>query len=164
MAESGKLYVIITDERKGGGGETPTPQPGSGSGDGKDDSSALGRYAEHQLFHLVKSQMTQAVNFATSNIGDLTGDYIAQRKVNVAKQAISGVMQIGQATLGGAAAGGWVGAIIGFAVGTVSLVTSSAYSEAENRRSNALANQEIAQLRERAGLNASKDGSRGTED
>ena len=159
MAEKNKLYITISDER-GGDGPTPMPQP---EGAKKKDSNALGRYAEHQMFHLIKQQATQAVNYAIANIGDLTGDYIAQRKVNVAKQAISGVMQVGEATLAGAGVGGWVGAIIGFVVGGISLVTSSVYNEIEARKNNRIANLEIAQLRDRAGLNAVYDGSRGTE-
>ena len=160
MADKNKLYITITDERQGDG-ETPTKQP---EGTKKDkDGSALGRYAEHQMFHLIKQQATQMVNFSINNIGNFTGDYIAQRKVSVAKQAISGVMQVGEATLAGAGVGGWVGAIVGFVLGGISLVTSSVYGEMQNRTNNAITNLEIAQLRDRAGLNTTHDGSRGTE-
>ena len=159
MANKNKLYITISDER-GGDGPTPTPQPGGAK---EKDSNALGRYVEHQMFHLVKRQATQAVNFAISNIGNFTGDYIAQRKVNVAKQAISGVMQVGEATLAGAGVGGWVGAIVGFVLGGLSLVADSVYGEMQNQTNNAITNLEIAQLRDRAGLNTVYDGSRGTE-
>ncbi len=161
MAEKNKLYITITDKRDGDG-PTPTPTP-QGSSQKSDDLGMLGRYAEHELFHLVKNQTTQAVNYALANIGDLSGDYISQRKVNVAKQAISGIMQVGTATIAGARVGGYIGAAIGFVVGTISLISGSVYNELESRKNNRLTNLEIAQLRDRAGLNSVYDGSRGTE-
>ena len=159
MADKNKLYITITDKRDGDG-QTPTQQPKGTDGE---KESALGRYAEHQLFHLIKNQVTKTVNFSISQIGNLSGDYTAQRKVNEVKQAISGVMQVGQSTLGGAAVGGWVGAIIGFAVGTISLISNTVQDEISNRIENTKTNLEIAALRDRAGLNSVYDGSRGTE-
>lgn len=165
MAEN-KLYITISDNRSGQkGGQDGDATPTSGNkGDKKDNSgNAATRYAEHQLFNLAKRTAVQSVNFAISNIGNLTGDYIAQRNVGVAKQAISGVISVGMSTAGGAAVGGWVGAIVGFSVGVVSLIGSSVQSEIQNRLDTAKQNLEIAQLRDRAGLNATYDGSRGTE-
>lgn len=165
MAES-KLYITISDNRSGQkGGQDGYATPTSGNkGDKKDNSgNAATRYAEQQLFNLAKQTAVQSVNFAISNIGNLTGDYIAQRNVGVAKQSISGVVSVGMSTVGGASVGGWVGAIVGFSVGVVSLIGSSVQSEIQNRLDTAKQNLEIAQLRDRAGLNATYDGSRGTE-
>lgn len=165
MAEN-KLYITISDNRSGHAGAQDgdaTPTSGNKGGKKSDNGNAASRYAEQQLFNLVKQTAVQSVNFAVSNIGNLTGDYIAQRNVSVVKQAVSGVMSVGMSTAGGAAMGGWVGAIVGFSVGVVSLVGSSVQSEIQNRLDTAKQNLEIAQLRDRAGLNTTYDGSRGTE-
>lgn len=158
MANKNKLYITISDERSGDG-NTPTPQP---DGTDKEETSVLGRYVEHQMFHLIKAQATQAANFALSNIGNFTGNYSVQRKVNELKQASSNIMNIGMSTLAGAQVG-FVGAIVGFALGTISVVSSSVYQIIENDVENQKANYSIAQLRERAGLNTVFDNSRGTE-
>lgn len=159
MADKNKLYITISDER-GGGGQIPTPKPDGAKQDQKDN--ALGRYAEHELFHLVKNSAVQAVNFSLANIGNFTGDYITQRKVNEAKQAVSGLVSIGMSTIAGAQYG-WVGAIVGFAVGTISTVSSGIYQDITNRVENQKLNWSISQIRERSGLNSVYDGSRGTE-
>lgn len=160
MAEKNKLYITISDNRNGGSG---TPTEKTDNEQEKDKESTLGKYAEHQLFHLVKQTAVKSANFAISNIGNLTGDYITQRRVSEVKQAVSGLMSIGMSTAGGAVAGGWVGAIIGFAVGVTSLVVDTVQSEVQNRIDNTKTNLEIAALRDRAGLNTVYDGSRGTE-
>lgn len=156
----GKLYITISDERGGGSG-TPTPKP-DGAKDKKINDDAIGRYVEHEMFHLVKNQATQFVNFSLNNIGNFTGDYIAQRQVNATKQAISGLMNIGMATIAGAKYGGY-GAIVGFAVGVISQLSSSVYDVVLNNVEVQNINYEINQLRQLAGLNTTKDGSRGTE-
>jgi len=163
MADN-KLYITISDNRSGQkGAQDSDATPTSRNKGDKKDGNAATRYAEHKLFNTAKQIAVQSVNFAISNIGNLTGDYITQRNVSVAKQAISGVMSVGMSTAGGAAVGGWVGTIVGFAVGVVSLVTSSVQSEVQNRLDTAKQNLELAQLRDRAGLNTTYDGSRGTE-
>ena len=159
MAE-GKLYITITDDRGDGGG-TPTPKP-DGAKEKKINDDAIGRYVEHELYHLVKSQATQFVNFSLVNIVNFTGDYITQRRVNETKQAISGIMNIGMTTLAGAKYGGY-GAVIGFAIGVISQLSGSVYDVSLSIVENNKTNYEIAQLRELAGLNSTRDGSRGTE-
>lgn len=159
MADKNKLYITISDER-GGGGTIPTPKPDASKE--KKERDTLGRYIEHEMFHLVKSQATQSVNFALSNIGNFTGDYITQRKVNEAKQSASGIMTIGVSTIAGAKYGPW-GAAIGFVVGAVSVISGGVFNVISNSVENAKENYNISQLRERAGLNSIYDGSRGTE-
>lgn len=165
----GKIYITISDKRYGRNTSEsvelvnkPNLQNFSG-GEKESKDNIIGRYAEHQMFHLVKGQAVRFVNFATSNIGNLTGDYLAQKKVNEVKQTVSAVMGIGVATIAGAkVAGGW-GAAIGFAVGAASILSNQVYSDVENWRNVNRTNLEINQLRDRAGLNALLDGSRGTE-
>jgi hypothetical protein len=159
MAE-GKLYITITDDRGDGGG-TPTPKP-DGAKEKKSNDDTIGRYIEHEMFHLVKSQATQFVNFSLGNIGNFTGDYITQRRVNETKQAISGLMNIGMTTIAGAKYGPY-GAIAGFAIGVISQMTGSVYDVISSTVENSKTNYELAQLRELSGLNSTKDGSRGTE-
>ena len=162
MADKNKLYITISDNR-GGGDSVPTPQPDGGKSEKKKEDT-LGRYIEHQVFHLVKQQAQAAVNFALGNIGNFTGDYFIQTRINEARKNVSGFMNIGMMTVAGAqATGSWVGAVVGFAVGSISQISSGIFDtitkEVENRRTN----YEISQLRERAGLNTTLDGSRGTE-
>ncbi len=166
---SGKLYITISDKRTSSG--TPTSSTGLASGsDNSSDTesgstSALGTYASMQLLNVAKKTTMQMVNYSLNNIGNLTGDYLAQTKVSVAKQAASGIMSVAQSTIGGlmATGGNPIGAVIGFAVGAVSLISSSVISEMTSVRENKTTNLELSQLRERAGLNATYDGSRGTE-
>ena len=153
-----KLYITISDERGGG---TPTPKP-EGSKSKDKESDTLGRYIEHEAFHLVKSQVTKEVNFSLSNIGNFTGDYITQRKVNEAKQLVDGLVSIGMTTLAGAKYGVW-GAVAGFVVGTIGQLSSGFYDNITNQAENAKVNYDMSQLRNRAGLNTVFDGSRGTE-
>ena len=136
----------------------PTPDPGKT----KDEGSALGRYVEHEVFHLVKQQATATVNFALGNIGNFSGDYILQNEVNEARKNINSLMNIGMATLAGAKFGP-AGAVIGFAAGVVSESMKGVFETVEKTKNAAKQNYEIAQLRDRAGLNTAKDGSRGTE-
>lgn len=158
-----KLYITISDERGGG---TPTPGP-TGTDDGgkkeQEKSGMLGRYAEHEMFHLVKNTALKTVNYTLGNIGNFTGDYITQRKVNYAKGVISNIMKVGQATISGAMMGGPVGALIGFGIGTANIVVDSVFEFISNTVETAKQNYEIDQLRIRAGLNTTYDGSRGTE-
>ena len=154
-----KLYITISDNR-GGSPDTPTPKPQSAEKKQEDDT--LGRYIEHEMFHLAKSQMTQAVSFALGNIGNFTGEYIVQRKVNALRQFASGIMNIGTATLAGAKYGA-PGAVIGFVVGTVSQLSSGVFERIQTSAEYAKTNYDIAQLRDKVGLNTVYDGSRGTE-
>ena len=162
METNNKLYITISDKRLGDGSGTPTNTTGLQQEE-KQGMGVVGRYVEHQLFHLVKSTATQAVNFSLSNIGNLTGDYMAQTRVNEMKQEVSNLMSIGGAVLAGAQIGGIYGAAAGFVVGTASIISGNVFQDLSNRIQNAKANYDILQLRARAGLNTTLDGSRGTE-
>ena len=167
MANDGKIYITISDKRYGQNVSESAElvnQPNlQNFSDEKNKDSVLGRYAEHQMFHLVKGQAIRFVNFATSNIGNLTGDYLAQKKVNEVKQSISTAISLGMSIAGGASVGGWAGAAVGFVIGAASIISNQVYSDVENWRNVNRTNLEIAQLRDRAGLNTLLDGSRGTE-
>lgn len=166
MAENSKLYISISDDRGNGNRNTPTASSSSANKNGKkekENENLLGRYVEHELFHLVKKNTMQAVNYSLANIGNFTGDYISQRRVNELKQAVTGFTSIGMSTLAGAQVGGIVGAVVGFAAGTASLVVDTVYDNITNKAEYAKQNYNIAQLKDRVGLNSIYDGSRGTE-
>lgn len=164
MAQNDKLYIIITDKR---GDETPvepTPvQPKKPFETPMEDNSLLGRYAEHEFFHLIKENINRGANFAINNIGNITGDYISQRGVNEAKQLVSGLTGVAMSTIAGFKIGGQAGAIVGFIAGTASALSDSYFEYAQKTINTAKANLEIKELRNRTGLNTIYDGSRGTE-
>lgn len=159
-----KLYITISDNRgqTNGANGKPTPQPDASNQSNNSNDNTLMRYAEHQMFHLVKSATTKAVNFSLANIGNFSGDYIAQRNVNAIRQEIEGVISIGMTTFAGAKYGP-VSAAIGFVVGASSLAMGTVFEEITNSFENSKANFNIEMLRERVGLNTIYDGSRGTE-
>lgn len=168
MAEQdNKLYITISDKRGEGGGK-PVPEEENGTSGmtfekmREHENDLLRRYAEHEMFHVVKSTATRTVNFAISNIGNFTGDYITQKDVNWLKGVASNVTSIGLTTLAGAKYGP-VGAAIGFVVGAASVVTNSIFTEITNQVQISKSNYSIGQLRDRVGLNTIYDGSRGTE-
>lgn len=152
-----KLYVVITNEKPNNKSLV------SGGNTGQEKQNTVGRYAEHHLFHQAKNLATQTVNYTLANIGNFTGDYITQRQVNIAKQQISNLMNIGMATAGGFATAGVVGGLVGFTIATSSIIASSVFQEHSNVVENQKINYSIGELRKRAGLNVSLDGSRGTE-
>lgn len=157
MAEKSKLYITISDKRgEGGGGGVDSEK------EKEKENDTLGRYAEHEVFHFLKSTASKTINYSISNIGNFTGDYITQRKVNMCKDALDSAVSIGMTTLVGSKYGP-AGAVIGFVVGVASEFTGSIFEDISNRADNVKANYNIEQLRERVGLNTLIDGSRGTE-
>ena len=160
----GKIYITISDTRggKGGPGTNPNISP-DGKKEKEDDKNLLSDYAKHQFFNLIKSQATQAVNYTISNIGNFTGNYTAQVHVSEAMSMLNDFKNLGlSAYVGFKVAGPW-GAVI--AAGTqvvskgVNIVQQIVAGYAENTR----INKNISQLRTRAGLNSTNNGSRGTE-
>jgi len=159
MADKDKLYITITDKRPSGE-KIPTNPNGQKSDD--EDDGLFSRAVEHQMFHFVKSQTMQAVNFQINNIGNFTGDYITQRKVSRIKSGITAVVDIGMTTLAGSKYGP-IGAAVGFVIGVMGATATAVYENETNLIENRRVNYSLEQLRERAGLNQLNDGSRGTE-
>ena len=155
----GKLYIVITDKLDATGGDTLLDAEG-GAKKSKKQSDL--EYAKHRFFNYMESQAKQLVMYNINNVGNFTGDYVAQRKINEAIQGINILVNIGTGVLAGAKYGPW-GAVAGAAIaiaGTVSTAALQSYSQyVENKKTNYAINQ----LRARSGLNINTDGSRGTE-
>lgn len=164
--QDNKLYITISDRRGEGGGK-PVPQDENNEATSENavreqQDGLLRRYVEHEMFHLAKSTATRTVNFAISNIGNFTGDYITQKEINYAKGVVSNLTTIGMTTLAGAKYG-TVGAVVGFVVGAASVVTNAIFDDISNQVQISKTNYNVEQLRDRVGLNTIYDGSRGTE-
>lgn len=134
-----------TDEEERGGAET----------------SALNvapdtrKIATTSLFvHAAVGNVKQAVQFGLSNVGNFTGNYIAQQNINQALEAVNSVATI----VMGAVSGGWAGAIIATASVAFRGVTQgiSRYIGYQNEEIN------TSMARQRSG-NTLTDNSRGTE-
>ena len=155
----GKLYIIVTDQLPNGGGPLLPDQPKEKD---KEKTNALGEFAQHQFFNLIERQTKQAVSYTLNNIGNFTGDYVAQQQVNNVMGVVQFAERVGLAAIAGAKYGGW-GSLI--AAGIV--VAGEAANQGmqfitgyfENKRQNRLSDQ----LRTRSGLNSVNNGSRGTE-
>lgn len=164
MNGDGKIYIIVTDKLPGGGEPGPKPKPSPKKPERETLSDTLmSHWAKSQLISEVKQLATTAVNYQLSNIGNFTGDYIQQTRVNDALRSLSGLTHIVSATVAGAKAGGPWGAVIGFSLGVINQTISSALEMNSRRIEVNKTNYEIAQLRQRVGLNTVLDGSRGTE-
>lgn len=157
----GKIYIIVTDQLPAGQGPL-TPDKQKDKKEEKD--SSLKDFASHKFFNFIESQAKQAVNYGISNIGNFTGDYVKQQQVNGAKELLSFGMELGAAVIAGfkytgspwgsLIAAGVVVAGKGITIGE-QLLSQAAETSRQNRY--------IDQLRTRAGLNSTNNGSRGTE-
>lgn len=134
-----------TDDQERGGAETITTAP----------SIDTKRMATTSLFvHAAVGNVKQAVQYGLSNVGNFTGDYVAQQNINQALEALGGVSTI----VMGAVSAGWVGAVIATASVAFRGITQgvSRYIGYQNEEINA------SMARQRSG-NALTDNSRGTE-
>lgn len=157
----GKLYIIVTDQLPGGTGPLTPDKP---SDTNKDRESALADFAKHKFFNLIENQAKQAVSYTISNIGNFTGDYLQQEQTSFAVQLISDGIDIANAAWAGAKLTGspW-GALIGAGVAVIGKTYNYGMQIYAGYMENVRQNKQIAQLRTRAGLNSTNNGSRGTE-
>ena len=161
MADDGKLYIIISDKRDddGNGGNTPADTTQKDSN--KKSSQSI---ITHQFYNFITSQAKQFVNYNIQNIGNFSGDYITQRRVNEAIQGLNITMNIGGAFISGTMMTG--NPLVGAAFATIAIAgtaINAMYQSHTQRIQNAKTNYNIDQLRRRSGLNTYIDGSRGTE-
>lgn len=167
MKTDGKIYIIVTD-RLPGGTMPPAPQPRpnpSPTEEGKEgDSGLLAHWARERMIGLVRRMAMTAVTYTVGNIGNFTGDYMLQTHVNEAINNVRGLINIGTAALAGfKVTGSPIGAVIGAGLEIANQGISAFTQIHSNLVQNSKTNYEIEQLRNRAGLNPTTDGSRGTE-
>jgi hypothetical protein len=160
----GKIYITISDTRGGKGGPGTNPNISPDGKKEKEEKNPLGEYAKHQFFSLVKSQATQAVNYSLGNIGNFTGNYVSQMHVQDSKQVLSNFISLGMAFVGGTqATGSPVGGAIAVGIAIAGQTFNTLGQLYTGYIENTKQNNAIAQLRTRAGLNSTNNGSRGTE-
>ena len=166
MNADGKIYIVITDKLPGsapGPSPVPTTPSDTNKEGGNDSNSLFAHWARQRLIDSIKSTAMSAVRYTISNIGNFTGDYIAQTHVNDSIANLNGFKSVGLSILAGAKYGGPIGAVVGGALGIINQTTSSLLQMHSQWVQNSKVNYEIAQLRDRVGMNATIDGSRGTE-
>lgn len=162
MANDGKIYIIVTNQLPNG---TPEPVPGAGTDKKeKEEKNVLEDFALHKFRNLVESQAKQTVNYTISNIGNFSGDYVTQTHTQDAMEALGFLVNLGTAAYAGFKYGGGVwGAVVAAGAVAVSTGISKAEQYYAGYVANTRQNRDIAQLRTRAGLNSTNNGSRGTE-
>ena len=88
MTSDGKIYIVITDklptESQAQASSVSANNKSNASGGGND---ILKHWAKSRLISEVEHLGMTAVNYQLSNIGNFTGDYIAQNNVNNALNA-----------------------------------------------------------------------------
>lgn len=158
----GKIYITISD-RRFGGNKAEADEQNNLDKDKKDKT--LAKFAQHKFFNLIEAQAKQAISYSINNIGNFTGDYIKQQQVQSSKEAIDFLINLGQSAYagfklsGGSPWGAVIGAAVAVAGSAINYGEQIYAGQVENRRQNL----EINQLRTRAGLNSTNNGSRGTD-
>lgn len=104
--------------------------------------------------HQMVATAKQTANYAISNIGNFTGNYIKQDQVQSTVDLIGDLSTVGL----GFASGGVVGGIIA----SIGIATKKTFEVVTDMRKNELSERQRAYMLERSG-NATKNGSRGTE-
>lgn len=169
----GKIYIYISHEppASGQGGAVAGANGASGTnGNGggtttTDNDSLMNHWARSHLLNTTKQIAKQAVTFSISNIGNFSGDYITQTHVKHSFDALSGLASVGMGALAGFKYGGGpIGAVIGASLAVVSQTITGITNIISGMVENSKINYEIAQLKDRSGLNTYVDGSRGTYD
>lgn len=163
MNADGKIYIIVTDRLPGGTSPVPEPQEPEGSGSGGGNGSTMLHWARSRMLNTVKSAAIGAASYAISNIGNFTGDYEAQADVQNAISAVRSFVSIGMSAMAGFKMGGPWGAVIGASLELANQGVNYVGTQISMHIQNQKTNYSLEQLRNRSGLNALKDGSRGTE-
>ena len=162
MVNDGKIYIIVTNKLPNNSGTPDTSaKANKEASDEKED--LFGHWAKNQILSTIKSTATSAVNYSLSNIGNFTGDYLAQAQVNIARNNLNSLMSIGMSAVAGFKFAGPPGAVIMGSMALISQSVSGIFAIHSARVANSKTNYEIAQLRDKTGMNTLLDGSRGTE-
>lgn len=161
MNADGKIYIIVTDKLPGG--TSPVPEPQEPEGNGKEKEGALQHFARRRALNTLRSLAINSANYAISNIGNFTGDYETQADVQNAISAVRSFVSIGMSAMAGFKLGGPWGAVIGATLEIANQGVNYLGTQISMHIQNQKTNYSLEQLRNRAGLNTLRDGSRGTE-
>ena len=159
MNNDGKIYIIVTDKLPNGGGE---PIRGSDNKQDKDKKeNSLLKYSQHRFFNFIESQTKQFINFESNNIGNLTGNYVAQREVQANIKAAGTLMNMANATAQAVITTGSLAA--GFITAGI-MIAGAVISYEQQEKVNQMAfkqqNYELSMLKNRSGLYALDNESR----
>ena len=98
----------------------------------------------HQLITTASNTAKTLGKFATTQYGNFTGNYVAQRKIDNALSITEGLISLGSSVVTGAMAGGWIGALVSavtYATNiTIGQIQSSFQYSQQISRTNAIAN------------------------
>ena len=157
----GKIYIVVTDKMPEDKGVATLPSPKQP----KQENNLLLHYANDNIISTAKSIINKSVMYNLQNYGNFTGDYIAQTHINESLQFAQTIGHIGLSAWSGfvASGGNPLGAVIGASLSIINTGVNAGFNMLSMRVQNSKTNYEIAQLRDRAGLNSLRDGSRGTE-
>ena len=158
----GKLYIIVTDQVPGG--QAPVPGVETDKKD-KEKEGSLEKFASHKFFNFVESQAKQAINYSVSNIGNFTGNYIEQTHMSEALQGVNFLISLATSAYAGfkLSGGSPYGALIAAGITVASTAINTVQQHYAGLVDASRRNEEAAQLRTRAGLNSTNNGSRGTD-
>lgn len=143
-----QLDIVITNS---GNAEKITEEnknkPGnSGTGATRDSSvkqTAKSVYAQRMISLAANTAKTLG-KFVASQYGDMTGNYIGQRKIDNAVATAEGLISLGSSVAMGTMAGGWIGALVAVGTYTVNMgvnqIQSSVNYSKEISKTNAIAN------------------------
>lgn len=152
----GKIYITISDRRGGSGAGVSSDADTESS---KKETS-VGKYVQHRFFNFMEGQAKRFVSYSVGNIGNFTGNYQAQRDIEVTVGALSFAINLASAAYTGAKAGGWVGAVVALTTATLSEGANIGYREYSEWFQNKKDNHNIDMMRKRLGLEGLTDGSR----
>lgn len=152
--EENRVYTIKLDvgiQGDGGDSAGDTPQDkqdnengqiAAGAGQTKSKNVSKGAWA----LNLAKQQGTKIASDLIGNIGDITGDYIAQANI----QATLGIVS----TFGGIAAATAAGGVVGFAVSAIGAGVSAGIGAVNYQRQIYMQNKNAKWLAQRVGYSA----------
>lgn len=144
----GKIYITISDKRGTGDGVIPEAPEQQKQ---KKEQPSQWNYFKDSFVRFAEQQAMQAINYTVSNIGNFTGNYLAQQNTQAAVSAIKQAVGIVSAFAVNPIAG---------AIAVASTAINFGYSEYTANYNNRKQNREIAILRERSGLDTLTNGSR----
>ena len=143
------------------GSISPQPQTGKNlmvGASGSQNLIARSVYA-NQLASAGLNALRNTFNFAKSNYGNFTGDYVGQQKIDNAFSVANTFVSLGSSIFNGAMAGGIPGAVVGAVVGAVSMGVTAWQSGVEYKTSIIKANDSAFFNSQRIG-NVLRNGSR----